>query len=93
MTDTISCVRCNQTGAPLAKAPFRNELGERILASICQDCWGQWLRFQTQLINHHGLDVRDRPAREFLTTNMEGFLFKTASTEEIDTSRQGKISW
>jgi Fe-S cluster biosynthesis and repair protein YggX len=93
MTDTISCVRCNRSGPPLAKAPLRNELGERILASICQDCWSQWLRFQTQLINHHGLDVRDKPAREFLTANMEGFLFRTGRTEEIDTSKQGKISW
>jgi Fe-S cluster biosynthesis and repair protein YggX len=51
------------------------------------------LRYQTALINHNGLDVRDAPAREFLSANMEAFLFRTAETEEIDTAQQGKISW
>jgi Fe-S cluster biosynthesis and repair protein YggX len=45
------------------------------------------------LINHNGLDVRDKAAREFLTTNMEAFLFKTGETDDVDTSRQGQINW
>jgi Fe-S cluster biosynthesis and repair protein YggX len=89
----IQCVRCGKSGEQLSRAPLRNDLGERILASICQTCWDEWLRYQTALINHHGLDVRDRPAREFLTANMEAYLFRTGETEEIDTSQQGKISW
>jgi len=93
MSEEITCSRCGQTGPQLAKAPLRNELGERIRNEICQRCWDQWLRYQTALINHNGLDVRDKPAREFLTMNMEAFLFKTGETETIDTSQQGKISW
>jgi Fe-S cluster biosynthesis and repair protein YggX len=89
----IQCVRCGKSGEQLSRAPLRNDLGERILESICQTCWDEWLRYQTALINHHGLDVRDRPAREFLTANMEAYLFRTGETEEIDTSQQGKISW
>lgn len=89
----ITCTRCSRTGEPLAKPPLRNELGERILASICRTCWDQWLRYQTALINHNGLDVRDKPAREFLTANMEAFLFKEGKAEEIDTSQQGRIAW
>ena len=89
----ITCVRCGQVGPQLAKPPLRNALGERIFDSICQNCWNQWLRYQTALINHNGLDVRDAPAREFLTANMEAYLFKTGKTEEIDTSQQGKITW
>jgi Fe-S cluster biosynthesis and repair protein YggX len=89
----ITCTRCGRTGEPLSRAPLRNELGERILASICRTCWDQWLRFQTALINHNGLDVRDKPAREFLTANMEAFLFKEGQAEQIDTSQQGKINW
>ena len=91
--EVIQCERCGQEGEPLGRAPLRNELGERILRSICRTCWDQWLRYQTALINHNGLDVRDKPAREFLTTNMEAFLFRTGETEEIDTSQQGKVSW
>ena len=89
----IECVRCKTVGPQLGKPPLRNELGERIFASICQRCWDQWLRYQTALINHNGLDVRDKPAKEFLTANMEAFLFGGGKTEEIDTTQQGKISW
>ncbi len=89
----IQCARCGRSGEPLPKAPLRNELGERIHASICRSCWDEWLRFQTMLINHNGLDVRDKPARDFLTMNMEAFLFQTGETEDIDTSKQGQITW
>jgi Fe-S cluster biosynthesis and repair protein YggX len=89
----ITCIRCGQMRAQLGKPPLRNELGERIFGSICQVCWDQWLKFQTALINHHGLDVRDKPAKEFLMANMEAFLFRKGETEEIDTSKQGSIQW
>ncbi len=89
----IDCSRCGKSGEQLTRPPLRNELGERVLASICQNCWQQWLRFQTALINHNGLDVRDKPAREFLTANMEAFLFRSGEAEQIDTSQQGNISW
>jgi Fe-S cluster biosynthesis and repair protein YggX len=91
--EQIQCERCGKAGDPLQRPPLRNELGERIFASICQSCWDEWLRFQTALINHNGLDVREKPAREFLTANMEAFLFRQGRTEDIDTSKQGKIAW
>ena len=89
----VKCVRCNQLGEQLAKPPLRNELGTRVHESICRECWDKWLKFQTALINHHGLDVRDQPAREFLMSNMDAFLFSTGATENIDTTQQGKINW
>lgn len=90
----ITCTRCGATGAPLERAPLKTELGQRIQAEICRSCWDEWLRYQTALINHYGLDVRDREAREFLTRNMEAFLFKSGEdTEDIDTSQQGNIAW
>jgi Fe-S cluster biosynthesis and repair protein YggX len=91
--ERVQCERCGQGGDRLAKPPLKNELGERVHAGICQACWDQWLRYQTALINHNGLDVRDRPAREFLMSNMEAFLFRTGEAEQIDTSQQGKIEW
>ena len=89
----IKCVRCGKTGEPLEKPPLRTELGERVHAGICRTCWDEWLRYQTALINHYGLDVRDREARGFLTQNMEAYLFRAGEAEEIDTSQEGKISW
>lgn len=89
----VECVRCGRTAAGLERAPLKTELGERVHASICADCWQEWLRYQTALINHYGLDVREKDARAFLTSNMEAFLFKTGDAEEIDTSQQGSINW
>ena len=89
----IECVRCGETGKQLPKPPLRNELGERVYASICKGCWDEWLAYQTALINHYGLDVRQPDAREFLSRNMEAYLFETGDTEDIDTSQEGNISW
>lgn len=89
----ITCARCGQTRAQVAFAPFNNELGRRIHTEICQVCWQEWLRRQTALINHYGLNVRDPEAKTFLTTQTEAFLFGTGETEGVDTSQQGTVSW
>ena len=89
----VQCVRCGKAGQPLPAAPLNNDLGRRVHAEICQTCWGEWLKYQTMLINHYGLNVRDADAKTFLMENMEKFLFSTGETEEVDTSRQGTISW
>ena len=46
-----------------------------------------------RLVPPRNLYLRDKPAREFLTANMEAFLFKTGDATEIDTSKQGEITW
>ena len=45
------------------------------------------------LINHYGLNVMDPQARQFLTRNMEAFLFKTGTGDAVDTSKQGTINY
>jgi Fe-S cluster biosynthesis and repair protein YggX len=89
----IQCVRCGQTRAQIAFAPFNNDLGKRIHAEICQECWAQWLKQQTMLINHYGLNVRDTEARTVLTEQTEKFLFGTGETDQVDTTKQGTIQW
>jgi Fe-S cluster biosynthesis and repair protein YggX len=89
----ITCARCGQRRAGFEKAPFPGAIGARVAAEICQECWGQWLRQQTMLINHYGLNVMDPQARTFLTRNMEAFLFKSGQSEDVDTSKQGTINW
>jgi len=64
--ESMHCRRCGKDTPPLNKAPFRNELGDRVLAEICPSCWQDWLQHQTLLINHYGLDPREPKAREFL---------------------------
>ncbi len=74
MTD-ITCVRCGQTRSRMAFKPFRTDLGQRLFDEICATCWGEWLQYQQQLINHYALNVQDAQAKQFLYQNLEKFLF------------------
>jgi Fe-S cluster biosynthesis and repair protein YggX len=89
----VACSRCGNTREGFERAPFPGKIGERIVGEICRDCWAQWLKQQTMLINHYGLNVMDPQARQFLTKNLEAFLFKAGKEENVDTTKQGTINW
>jgi Fe-S cluster biosynthesis and repair protein YggX len=91
----VTCSRCGQTRAGFERPPLGvgGATGERITREICQDCWGQWLKQQTMLINHYGLNLMDPQARTFLSKNRDAYLFKAGSGEEVDTTKQGTINW
>ncbi len=80
MTTDVECVRCGETRARVAAPPFPNSLGDRIYDSICQPCWDEWLKQQTAIINHYGLNLRDAQARQMLTQQTEVFLFGPPQT-------------
>ena len=88
----VACTRCGQTREGFERPPFPGEIGAKVVTSICRQCWADWGKQQTMLINHYGLDVMDPQARSFLTRNMSAFLFKTGEGAEVDTSKQGTIS-
>jgi Fe-S cluster biosynthesis and repair protein YggX len=89
----VTCTRCGETREGFDRQPFPGAIGARIAAEICRDCWAQWLKQQTMLINHYGLNVMEPQARTFLTRNMDAFFFKTAAGEDVDTSKKGSVSW
>ena len=88
----VTCARCGKEKESFDRAPFPGAMGARILEGTCRDCWADWLKQQTMLINHYGLNVMDAQARQFLTRNMEAFLFKAGRQDDVDTSKQGTIS-
>lgn len=92
MPETVTCARCSKTRAGFVKPPFPGQIGARVVEQICTQCWGEWLKQQTMLINHYGLNVMDPQARTFLTRNMSAFLFKTGTESEVDTTKKGTIS-
>lgn len=71
----VECVRCGLTRERMAFQPFQNDLGRRAWEQICGGCWAEWLRYQQQLINHYGLNLREPEAKQFLFGHMETFLF------------------
>jgi len=88
----VTCARCGMAKERFERAPFPGAMGARILEGTCRDCWAAWLKQQTMLINHYGLNVMDAQARQFLTRNMEAFLFKAGQQDDVDTSKQGTIT-
>ena len=89
----ITCLRCGNKKTGFDRPPFPGAIGARILEGTCPDCWQLWLKQQTMLINHYGLNVLDPQARAFLTNNMTAFLFKSGMGEEVDTTKNGTIQW
>ncbi|MDH3223353.1 MAG: Fe(2+)-trafficking protein [Gemmatimonadota bacterium] len=77
----------------LERPPFKGDLGERIHREICADCWKDWLTHQTVLMNHYGLDPRQRKARDFLYEQLRAVLFDEGEPAAVDTSQQGSIDW
>ena len=51
----ITCSRCGQTREGFERPPCPGAVGQRVVTEICQQCWGEWLRQQTMLINHYKL--------------------------------------
>ena len=93
MARTVQCIKLNKEAEGLDFPPYPGELGKRIYESVSKEAWAAWLKQQTMLINHYGLNVMEPQARTFLTRNMEAFFFKTASGEDVDTSKKGTVSW
>ena len=92
MPETVTCARCAQTRAGFVKPPFPGQIGAQVVEQICTQCWADWLKQQTMLINHYGLNVMDPQARSFLVKNMSAFLFKAGAESEVDTTKKGTIS-
>lgn len=73
MTD-VTCRRCGQTRAGLARAPMGGPLGATILASTCAECWGEWTRAEVMVINELRLNFMDPTAQQVLERQMREFL-------------------
>ncbi|MSR22919.1 MAG: oxidative damage protection protein [Gemmatimonadetes bacterium] len=91
--EAIRCKRCGEESPALDKPPFQGDRGDRIRAQICAGCWKKWLKHQTLLINHYGLDPRDPKAREFLYSQVDDALLGDGEAESVDPSKQGGIKW
>ena len=73
--DGLTCARCSKPGDQLKAPPFPTDLGGRIYDSVCITCWQEWLKEQTAIINHYGLNLLDPKSKTFLFEQTEKFLF------------------
>jgi Fe-S cluster biosynthesis and repair protein YggX len=90
----FKCAKCGKKTEPIGYAPIPTELGQKIGAECCQNCWKDWLQKQNQLINHFGLDVSNPDTHEFLFDNMKIFFYNEGvDLAQIDTSKEGSVNW
>ena len=89
----IHCKRCRKEKLALEKPPFRSDRGARIQSQICSDCWAEWLQHQTLLINHYGLDPREKKSRDYLYSQIDEVLLGDGEAKQVDTSKEGTIDW
>ncbi len=92
--DKFKCARCGRANTPLGYAPLPTELGQKIGAEICKECWAEWLQKQKQLINHFGIDISNPDSHEFLFDQMKIFFYdEGVELKQIDTSKEGSVNW
>ena len=74
--------RCQRPGClagararQLPKAPMNDEVGRRIQASICADCWTEWFRnYSIKVINEMRLDLSTEKGQEVYDQIMREFM-------------------
>ena len=82
----VTCARCGQSGEQLPRPPLGGVRGQAIQASICADCWTEWMQTSANLINHYGLQVAVPADRQQLYVVMAEFLKlpSVAPTKPVD---------
>jgi Fe-S cluster biosynthesis and repair protein YggX len=86
----IHCQKLNKEAEGFEQAPYPGALGERVYQHISKEAWQLWLTHQTMLINEYRLSMLDPKARQFLTVEMEKFLFGTGSEKPAGFVPPGK---
>lgn len=79
MSRMIHCQKLHKLSEGFSTPPYPGEMGQRIYQFISQEAWQMWLNHQTMLINEHRLNMLDPTARQWLSTEMEKFLFGEGS--------------
>jgi Fe-S cluster biosynthesis and repair protein YggX len=72
--DQVSCSRCGRAGRKMASPPFRNEQGKMLHEKVCADCWQEWIRMGTKVINELRLPLSDPAAQKIFDQHMLEFL-------------------
>jgi Fe-S cluster biosynthesis and repair protein YggX len=70
----VLCKRCGQVKQKLARAPFKNEFGQAILAGTCTECWQEAIRLGTKVINELRLPLADPQAQKVWDQHVQEFL-------------------
>ena len=70
----VQCKRCGRVAKKQASPPFSNAQGKEIYENICADCWREWIKMGTKVINELRLPLSDPQAQKIFDQHMREFL-------------------
>jgi Fe-S cluster biosynthesis and repair protein YggX len=72
----MTCIRCGQPGdpPPAHRVPFPPAIKEKVLASICANCWKEWEEMEVKVINEYRLSFMEPEHRAMLQKTCLDFL-------------------
>lgn len=71
----VTCSRCRRQAPGLEqRPPLPSPLAERVLASVCADCWAEWEKQEVMVINELRLNFMDPRAASVLHQKLEEFV-------------------
>jgi Fe-S cluster biosynthesis and repair protein YggX len=80
---TITCSRCGLEKEAVVKTAFyTGDTKLKLQQHACVDCWKDWLRTQTMLVNEYRLNLMDPKTDAFLNTQVLVF-FKLDNTTDF----------
>jgi Fe-S cluster biosynthesis and repair protein YggX len=62
-------VMCKKLGKELPgmkRAPYKNELGQRIFNEVSQEAWNMWLQDSVKFINTYRVDLASNEGQKFM---------------------------
>jgi Fe-S cluster biosynthesis and repair protein YggX len=71
----VSCSRCQREAPGLtSRPPLAPVLADRVVASVCAECWAEWEQNEVMVINELRLNFMDPGAAAVLEQKMLEFL-------------------
>jgi Fe-S cluster biosynthesis and repair protein YggX len=71
---TVHCARCGKDAPRMPAPPFNNAQGRMLQERVCVDCWREWIRMGTNIINHMHLPLNDPRAQKMFDEKLYEFL-------------------
>jgi Fe-S cluster biosynthesis and repair protein YggX len=63
---TVMCRKLGKELPALRRAPYKNELGQRIFAEVSQEAWDMWLKESVRYVNTYRVDLAAPEGQAFM---------------------------
>ncbi len=81
MARMVQCVKLKEELEGFDYPPYPGPLGVKVWKHISKQAWQDWIALQTRIVNENHLNLADMRARQYLTRQMERYLFENADFE------------